>query len=170
MPSKEQTLAGGHDISQECRHGPHAVQYVCSQIWFQAKKSTIFKNIVQKSVCAPQIVDLMAPVTSVSCSLLLPVRSTPCRIAWWAGSILCMTPATSVGRCELSLLDTVQLHSLRHLTFLNPFQLHFVDITALWYGTLRFLPVTWCLLQFKISPQMSVSSHSRLSKLWKSSL
>ena len=36
--------------------------------------------------------------------LLLPIHSTPCCNAWWAGSILCMTPATSVGRCQLSLL------------------------------------------------------------------
>lgn len=113
-----------------------------------------------------KIVDLMAPVTSVSHSLLLPVRSTPCRNAWWPGSILCMTPATSVGRCELSLLDTIQLHSHPCLTFLNPFQFQFVDNTALWYGTLRFLPATWCLLQFKMSPWMPVSSHSKLSKMW----
>lgn len=166
---KEQNIAGVRDVSLECGCGAHAVQYVCSQIWFKVMKSTVLEN-VEKCVCAPQIVDLMAPITSVSRSLVLPVRSTPCRNAWWAGSILCMTPATSVGRCELSLLDTVQLHSLCGLTFLNPFQLHFVDITALWYGTPRFLPVTWCLLQFKISPQMSVSSHSRLSKLCKSLL
>lgn len=144
MPLKKRTFVGGGDISLERGRGARAVQYVCSQIWFKVKENTIFWNVVRKSVCAPQNVDLMAPVTSVSRSLLLPVRSTPCRNAWWAGSILCMTPATSVGRCELSLLDTIQLHFPHRLTFLNPFQLHFVEFTALWYGTQRNPEVPAC--------------------------
>lgn len=32
---------------------------------------------------------------------LLPIQSTSCCTAWWAGSILCMTPAASVGRFQL---------------------------------------------------------------------
>lgn len=33
---------------------------------------------------------------------LFPIQSTSCCTAWWAGSILCMTPAASVGRFQLS--------------------------------------------------------------------
>lgn len=40
---------------------------------------------------------------------ILPSRPRhPCCNAWWAGSILCMTPATSVGRCQFFLTEHTQ--------------------------------------------------------------
>lgn len=46
-----------------------------------------------------------------------PIHSNPCCNAWWAGSILCMTPATSVGRCQFSLLIMFESFVVSPVTF-----------------------------------------------------
>lgn len=62
---------------------------------------------------------------------LLPIQSTSCCTAWWAGSILCMTPAASVGRFQLSFSSYHTRDS--HLTKMHDVHINLSEFYFKWY-------------------------------------
>lgn len=97
------------DECKRCKSGSFYVINIVLQSARMQENGPRYFLCVQLKSDMSDLITLVMHILHFFSSLFTPPPShTPCCNAWWAGSILCMTPATSVGRCQLSFTEYTQ--------------------------------------------------------------